>query len=150
MEERLLVRKIENGTVIDHIPAGRGLEVIDLLNIDLAHDETAVILVNVKSGKMGNKDVIKVENRQLSESEVNKIALIAPDATLNIIKNWDVVDKQTVEIPRHLIDVLECPNTSCITRDVKTVKSRFTVENKDPLKVRCHYCERAFHEEDIL
>lgn len=147
--EKLLVRKIENGTVIDHIPAGKGLKVIDILNIDLGHDETAVVLVNVSSRKMGKKDVIKVENKQLSEQEVNKIALVAPTATLNIIKNWNAGEKQKVKLPKILIDVTNCPNTNCITNTDEYMKKKLIVEKENPLKLRCFYCERVFGREEI-
>lgn len=143
------MRKIENGTVIDHIPAGKGLEVINILNIDLGHNETAVVLVNVPSKKMGKKGVIKVENRQLSEWEVNKIALIAPSASLNIIKNWEVVEKQKVKLPKILINVTNCPNANCITNSNENMEKKFIVENENPLKLRCFYCERLFRREEI-
>jgi len=148
-EEKLLVRKIESGTVIDHIPAGKGLEVINILNVNLKHNETAVVLVNVPSRKMGRKDVIKVENKQLSDWEVNKIALIAPTASLNIIKNWKVIEKQNVKLPEILVGVINCPNISCITNTDEYLKKKFIVEKERPLKLRCFYCERMFEREEI-
>lgn len=147
---KLLVRKIKEGTVIDHIPAGKGLEVIEVLNVDLKQDEAAVVLVNVRSGKMGRKDIIKIENRQLTEWEVNKISLIAPTASMNIIHNWRVVEKQNVRLPNMLIDVVKCPNINCITNTDEYLKDKFTVESRNPLKVRCYYCERLFKREEIL
>lgn len=146
---KLLVRKIKEGTVIDHIPAGKGLEVIKILSVDLKQDEAAVVLINVRSAKMGRKDIIKIENRQLTEWEVNKIALIAPTASMNIIHNWRVVEKQKVRLPNMLIGVVKCPNANCITNTDEYLKDKFTVESRNPLKVRCYYCERLFRREEI-
>ncbi len=150
MSEELLVRKIENGTVLDHIPAGKGLDVVKLLDIDLKHDQRAVILANVQSKKFGSKDVIKIENKQLTEDEVKKIALLAPDITLNIIKNWEVVEKKKVELPEVVEGVINCPNSDCITNTGELTDKKFKVEKKNPLRLRCFYCEKSFGREDIV
>ncbi|MGC8812067.1 MAG: aspartate carbamoyltransferase regulatory subunit [Candidatus Aenigmatarchaeota archaeon] len=146
-EKELLVRKIENGTVIDHIPSGFGLKVASLLNLEKSHS-TSVILMNVNSKKLGKKDVVKIENRELTQREVSKIALMAPSATLNIIRNWKVVDKRKISLPEILEEVIKCPNKNCIT-NYEEIKSKFIVEEKEPLKLRCYFCERVFAREEL-
>ncbi len=146
-EKELLVRKIENGTVIDHIPSGFGLKVASLLNLEKTNF-TSVILMNVESKKLGKKDVVKIENRELTEKEVSKIALIAPSATLNIIRNWKVVEKKKISLPEILEEVIKCPNKSCIT-NYEEINSKFAVEEKEPLKLRCYFCERVFSREEV-
>ncbi|MEM5834422.1 MAG: aspartate carbamoyltransferase regulatory subunit [Candidatus Aenigmatarchaeota archaeon] len=146
-EKELLVRKIENGTVIDHIPANLGLKVASLLNLE-ENNSISVILMNVPSKKLGKKDVVKVENRELTEKEVSRIALIAPSATLNIIRNWEVVEKRKISLPEILEGVIKCPNKNCIT-NYEEVETKFVVEEKEPLRLRCYFCERIFTREDV-
>ncbi|MCS7106105.1 MAG: aspartate carbamoyltransferase regulatory subunit [Candidatus Aenigmarchaeota archaeon] len=146
-EKELLVRKIENGTVIDHIPANCGLKVASLLNLE-KNNSTTVILMNVPSKKLGKKDIVKVENRELTEKEANRIALIAPSATLNIVRNWEVVEKRKIILPEILEGVVKCPNKNCIT-NYEEVETKFIVETKEPLKLRCYFCERVFTREEV-
>ncbi|USS40745.1 aspartate carbamoyltransferase regulatory subunit [Thermococcus aggregans] len=145
--KELKVSAINKGTVIDHIPAGRGLKVLEILN--LPEDSTILVAINVRSGKLGRKDIIKVEGKLLDEEEVNKIALIAPTATVNIIENWEVKEKRKVEIPEEIVGIIECANPNCITH-YEEVKPRFKVISKKPLKLRCHYCERTMEEDIVL
>ncbi|MEM5836227.1 MAG: aspartate carbamoyltransferase regulatory subunit [Candidatus Aenigmatarchaeota archaeon] len=149
MSEQRIVTNIENGTVIDHIPAGKGMKVFEILKLE-KHEDRSVILINTLSRKMGRKDVIKVENKEIEEKEINKIALIAPNATISIIKNWEVVEKRKVVLPEILENVINCPNKNCITNSEENVKSKLVVEKKEPLKLRCWYCERIFGVEEIL
>lgn len=146
--KELMVKKINNGSVIDHITAGAGLKVINILNI--TSDETAVLLINVESKKLGRKDIVKIENRELTESEINKISLIAPNATLNIIKNGEVKEKKRVSLPNFLEGVIKCPNSNCITNSNEPVKTKFFFEKKEPIKLRCFYCEKLFNSEEII
>ncbi|RLF81455.1 aspartate carbamoyltransferase regulatory subunit, partial [Thermococci archaeon] len=111
--KELKVSAINKGTVIDHIPSGKGLKVLEILN--LPKDSTILVAINVKSRKLGKKDIIKVEGKILSEDEVNKIALIAPTATVNIIDKWEVVDKKKVEAPDEIVGIIKCANPNCIT-----------------------------------
>ena len=145
--KELKVSAINKGTVIDHIPAGRGLKVLEILN--LSEDSTILVAINVRSGKLGRKDIIKVEGKILNEEEVNKIALIAPTATVNIVENWEVKEKRKVEIPEEIVGIIECANPNCITH-YEEVKPRFKVISKKPLKLRCHYCERTMEEDIVL
>lgn len=144
------VKKIKNGTVIDHIAAGQALNVLKILGITKGYPTTTVtVAMNVPSGKLAFKDIVKVEGRELEAEELDKISLIAPDATINIIRDYEVVEKKTVSLPQILEGVLECDNPNCITH-FEAVKSRFVVEEKNPIKLRCVYCERSMDEEGVV
>lgn len=144
----LKVSAIKEGTVIDHIQAGKGLKVIEILKLNRTR-RTVLLAMNVQSKKLGRKDIVKVEGKFLSEEEVNKIALVAPKATVNIIKDFRVVEKFSVEIPSEIVGILRCANPNCIS-NAEYATSKFYVISREPLKVRCHYCERTMDGEDIL
>ena len=146
MERSLKVRPIENGTVIDHIARGKALNVYKVLNI--GEETTVTIAMYVPSKKYGKKDILKIEGVELSEEDVNKIGLISPNATINIIKNGDVVKKFKVKIPDIITGILKCTNPNCIT-NVERVPGKFKVERKDPLKIRCIYCEKFLNTIEI-
>ena len=141
-EKQLLVSKIENGIVIDHIPAGKAFQVLRLLK--LPADARALIAQNVESGSMGSKDLIKIEGTYLTSSEIDIIAFVAPDATLNIINDWQVKEKRTVSIPGVLEGTFNCPNTLCPTNArYGAPNTRFRVEEGERLeetKLHCAYC----------
>ncbi len=145
-EMKLRVTPIGNGTVIDHIPAGQALNVLKILGIDRTTQATISLLMNVSSRRSGRKDIVKVEDRELKEEEVNKISLIAPGATINIIRDRRVVDKYTVDMPDLIVGVLRCPNPSCISNTNEPINSRFIVKSKNPVILRCVYCEQAIAE----
>ncbi len=144
----LKIEVIPEGTVIDHIPAGKWLKVIEILGLTKPNGGTLLIASNVPSKKLGRKDIVKVEGRYLSEEEVNKITLIAPSATVNIVKDYKITEKFRVGIPEEIFDILRCPNPNCISNR-EYVKSRFHVVSKEPLKLRCHYCERTIEGDEI-
>jgi len=141
--------KIVNGIVIDHIPRFQALKVIRVLGVDKDHDSIVSIGTNFSSGKMGNKDVIKIENKQLTDDELNKISIIAPTATINWIEKETLVKKHKVELPSILKGIVKCANPNCITRheDMKTIF--YPIRDNDVLRLRCHYCERTFDKEDV-
>ncbi len=141
------VYAIKNGTVIDHIPIGKALELVDLLNLR-QWDKTVTVGIGFTSKKHGKKDIIKIENKELTTEEANKVAIIAPTATLNIIRNFERVQKEKLEIPDEIIDIVKCPNPACIT-NYDNVKTKFFCEDKKKLHLRCAYCERYFTENDI-
>ncbi|MCI2430283.1 aspartate carbamoyltransferase regulatory subunit [Candidatus Acetothermia bacterium] len=141
MAEELKVSKIKNGTVIDHITAGMAPSVLRILGIHTGSSDTVIVAMNVKSAQIGLKDMVKVENRVLAQAAVRKIALVAPQATVNIIRDYKVAQKLKVELPTELIGIVRCPNRNCITNSSERVSSYFAVESKDPLALRCHYCE---------
>ena len=115
-DAELKVSKIRNGTVIDHIPAGRALAVLKLLGITGREGHVVTMTMNVKSSKLGRKDLVKVENLELRPEQVNKLTLIAPTATINIVRDYKVVEKRPVNIPERIVSILRCINPSCITR----------------------------------
>ena len=135
---QLLVSPIKNGTVIDHITAGEALNVLKILGITGTTSERLSIATNVVSRDMRRKDIVKIENRELMTEEVDRIALIAPRATINIIREYRVVEKKGVEIPSVLIGVVRCPNPGCISNTNEPIKSRFEVVEKG---LRCYYCD---------
>ena len=145
-EMKLRVTPIGNGTVIDHIPAGQALNVLKILGIDRTTEATISVLMNVTSRRSGKKDIVKVEDRELEEEEVNKISLIAPGATINIIRDRRVVEKYTVDMPDLNVGVLRCPNPSCISNTSEPIKSQLIVKSKNPVTLRCAYCEQPITE----
>jgi len=146
----LIVSKIMNGTVIDHIPAGKALDILNVLNIKGSEGLRIAVLMNVESKKLGRKDIIKIEQKKLTPTEVNVIALIAPTATINIIENFLVVSKYRVEIPEVIEGILRCPNPTCISnKGGEPIRSRFKVVSREPLKIQCVYCGSFVDKDDI-
>jgi aspartate carbamoyltransferase regulatory subunit len=134
----LLVSPIRDGTVIDHITGGEALNVLRMIGITGYTSESLSIATNVKSHKMGTKDIVKIENRELRKEEVDRIALIAPQASINIIRNYQVFQKKGVETPAFLVGVVRCPNPGCISSTNEPIESRFEVLAKG---LRCLYCD---------
>ncbi|MHA1860205.1 MAG: aspartate carbamoyltransferase regulatory subunit [Candidatus Asgardarchaeia archaeon] len=149
-ESTLKVSKIKDGTVIDHITPGKALAVLKLLGIEGSEGNVVSVVMNVASKKMGKKDVIKIENRELTKEEVSKISLISPRATINIIRGFKVVKKTKVEIPDYIEGVIKCANPVCITNSKEPLIPKFRVISKNPVVLRCLYCKRYTTEEDIL
>ena len=137
-QDGLVIRPIENGTVIDHITAGEALNVLRILGITGSTAERISVATNVISKEMGRKDLVKIEDRELAPQEVARIALIAPQASINIVRNRDVIDKNEVPDPDELVGVVKCPNPCCITNANEPVSTRFFVREKVLI---CSYCE---------
>jgi len=137
-EEGLLISPIRNGTVIDHITAGEALSVLRILGITGTTRECLSVATNVKSCEGGLKDIVKVENRELKKNEVDRIALIAPNATINIIRDFMVAEKKGVEIPSILVGVVRCTNPGCISNTNEPIETKFVVEEGG---LRCLYCD---------
>ena len=136
-DHELRVAKIRNGTVIDHVTGGQALNVLSILGIDGAAGLSVSVGMNVPSDRLGRKDVVKVEDRELSQSEVDVISLIAPEATINIIREFEVVQKNRVDRPETVVGLLSCPNRNCITNGNEPVETNFSVVDDG---VRCAYC----------
>lgn len=134
----LLISPIRNGTVIDHITAGEALNVLKIIGITGTTNESVSVATNVASGKMGKKDIVKVVNRELSTEEVDRIALIAPRASISIIREYRVFRKKGVEKPKFLVGTVKCPNPGCISNTNEPIESRFAVI---PSGLQCLYCE---------
>jgi len=140
--KELRVQPIKDGTVIDHIPPGNALKVLHILGMGLTLPDSVIsIAINVR-GKRGKKDIVKIENRELDPREVDKIALIAPNATINIIRNYEVVEKRRVEVPDEIVGIVKCSNPNCISNGKEPVETKFIVKSRNPLKIKCYYCER--------
>jgi aspartate carbamoyltransferase regulatory subunit len=140
-DRELRVKPIVNGTVIDHITAGQALNVLKILGISSHTKSIVSVLMNVPSVAQGAKDVVKVEGRELDPEEVDTIALIAPKSTINIIRNYEVVEKYRVDMPKAVIGLIKCGNPNCISNTNEPVSSKFFVESEDPVLLRCSYCE---------
>ena len=141
MKKELKVPRIKDGTVIDHITAGNAVKVLHILAIPKTTSSTVSVAMNVKS-KLGKKDIVKVENRELDPKEVDKIALIAPKATINIIRDYEVTKKHRVKLPDEIIGIVSCSNPTCVSNANEPVESRFKIISRDPPKIKCYYCER--------
>jgi aspartate carbamoyltransferase regulatory subunit len=145
MEETdLIVRRIKNGTVIDHIDGGKGLQVLAALDINAEKGDVITIALNVPSGKLKKKDIIKLENKFLEEDDTNKLAVIASSCTINIIKNFQLVEKRRVSLPDQIIRIFRCSNPACITNSKEHLESVIDVVDKDNLVLKCRYCSRFF------
>lgn len=143
-DEELRVSKIGRGTVIDHIPGGQALNVLAILGIDGTEGDVVSIGMNVPSDRLGQKDVVKVEDRKLSQSEVDVLSLVAPEASINIIQDFDVVEKHRVERPEYVSGVLRCSNHNCITTEGEPIDSEFEVLDDG---IRCLYCDTIIRED---
>ena len=148
-EERAIkVSALKQGTVIDHLRAGTGLRVMAVLGLSESA-QTVSIGLNLDSRLMGRKDLIKIESWELSRREVNKIAILSPDATLSIIRNFEVVNKLGPELEDVLEGIVGCRNPSCISNH-EPIESRFVVGEREPtLHLRCDYCERSVPVDEI-
>lgn len=145
-DQQLRVSKIRDGTVIDHLTAGEALDVLAILGIDGSNGEGVSIGMNVISDRLGTKDIVKVEDRELSQSEVDVLAVIAPEATINIIRDYTVIDKKRIERPTAVTGVLSCPNRNCITNANEPVNTRFMVLDEG---LQCNYCGSIVHEDEV-
>ena len=149
--DKLIVSKIKNGTVIDHITAGLALSVLKILGISGREGFVVSVAMNVKSKKLGKKDIVKIENIELNEEQVNKIALISPHATINIIKDYKVILKRRVKVPTIIRGILRCINPNCITnKSNEPITPVFYLKSRSPLRIACKYCGSEMGIKDIL
>ena len=132
------IDSIQYGFVIDHIPAGKGMKLYELLGLD-ALDCSVALIRNVGSDKLGKKDIIKID----ADIEINFdiIGFIAPEVTVNIIKNGEIVDKKKMELPPELTGVISCKNPRCITTTEQELIHKFKLTDKENRVYRCIYCE---------
>ncbi len=141
-QSELMVRRIKEGTVIDHIDEGKGLQVLNALGID-GHDGGLItIALNVPSGKFKKKDIIKIENKFLEDDDTNKLAVIAPKATINKIKDYRLVEKRRVSLPNEIDRIFRCSNPDCITNSKEKIESVMDVVDKEGCVLKCRYCGR--------
>jgi aspartate carbamoyltransferase regulatory subunit len=136
------VTPIRNGTVIDHIDVGMALKVLRIIGVRGDVSSTVSVLIHVPSKKGAWKDIVKIEDRELDPKELDKIALISPDATINIIRDYNVAEKFVVEVPERVRAIMRCSNPGCITNKNEPVEPEFVVQAKRPPALRCVYCDR--------
>jgi len=149
-ETMLKISKIKNGTVIDHITGGHALDVVKILGISGHTGGIVSVAMNVPSKRYSMKDIVKVEGRELNPREVDKIALLAPHATINIIRDYEVIEKKVVKLPEIIRGIVKCSNPACISNSNEPVQSTFYVEHKEPLMLKCHYCGNIMEKQDVL
>lgn len=143
--QELKVQPIRNGTVIDHIAPGNAIRVLRILAMPRpGWTSVLTAAMNVPSSR-GRKDILKIEDRELDPTEVNKISLIAPQATINIVREYEVIRKEIVQLPEKVSGLVKCPNPNCITNS-EPVKTQFLVASQQPLRLRCGYCDREIHD----
>ena len=142
-ESELMVRRIKEGTVLDHIDEGKGLQVLNALRIDGKDGSLITIALNVPSGKFKKKDIIKVENKFLKDDDTNMLSVIAPKATINIIKDYKLVEKRRVALPNEINRIFRCSNPDCITNSTEHIESVMDVIDKEGRVLKCRYCSRV-------
>jgi aspartate carbamoyltransferase regulatory subunit len=149
-DTELRVSKIKDGTVIDHITAGHALDVVKILGITGREKGPITIAINVPSKQLRVKDIVKIEGRELNPQEVHKIALLAPHASINIIRGYKVIRKQEVKLPKVIDDIIKCANPACISNSNEPVTAKFYVDCGEPLSLKCHYCGYIVEKKDVL
>ena len=149
-KSELKIKAIENGTVIDHITVNKALHILNILGLPDKDTHNVTVAMNVSSSEIGRKDILKIENRELDAKELNQVALIAPQATINIIRNYETIKKDKVGLPDKITGILRCTNSKCITNfENEPITPIFNVIQTYPPVVRCHYCEKLIKTEDI-
>ncbi|MBQ3175590.1 MAG: aspartate carbamoyltransferase regulatory subunit [Bacteroidales bacterium] len=147
--KKLKVSAIENGTVLDHIPANQLFKVINILNLTDCRNQVT-FGTNLESKLLGKKAIIKIADRYFADDEINKITLVAPQAKINVIKNFEVVEKRILTVPSEITGIAKCSNPKCITNH-QPVPTRFaTVADGGHLKLQCHFCEKMTDAENVV
>ena len=145
--KELVVSALKNGTVIDHIPEGNVLNVVRILNLEDFEDQI-YLGANLDSKKYGKKGIIKVSNKYFKSNEINKIALVAPTATLIEIKDFQITSKKQVSVPNKVEGFVKCFNPNCVT-NVEDIGTKFQVVDKKDVKLKCYYCEKVTAEKNM-
>ncbi len=138
---------ISNGTVLDHLPVGAALKIIEILGLDRPRD-TVTVAINTESRRMGRKDLVFIEGKALSKEEIEKIALIAAGGTINIIKGKGIKKKEKIMLPKQASGLIKCMNPKCIS-NVESLPTKFSL-TQNPLKAKCYYCEKTISAEEIM
>lgn len=146
-KKELQVAALENGTSIDHIPVDQLFRVVKLLGIEHLHSRITIGF-NLSSNKMGKKGIIKIADKFFKEEEINRIALVAPNVNLNIIRDYELVEKKKVTLPDEIRGLVKCNNPKCITNN-EPMCTYFRVIDSEKVSLKCHYCERKIDKKDI-
>lgn len=144
----LQISALENGIVIDHIPSHKLYSIVKLLNLK-EYSEVTTVGFNLKSKSLGKKGLIKIADKELDEEELGKIAILAPNVTINIIKNYKAVAKKKLSIPSEIIGIIKCDNSKCISNHEKISSKFLNVSEGDNKKYKCYYCERVTTQNEI-
>ena len=142
------VAALRHGTVIDHLTAGMALKALAVLGVPKVG--AALLGIHLSSEKMGRKDLIKLEDREITDAEIAKLALFGPHATVSFIRDYKVWRKVEVKLPESITGILKCPNPNCITNHERVITTSFRVESASPTRVRCGYCERRLDESEFV
>lgn len=143
----LMVSALENGTVIDHIPADKVFDVVNMLKLQ-EMTTPVTIGANLESKKIGRKGIIKIADRYFTDEEVNKLSVIVPNIVLTTIRNFEVTEKRHITMPDEIRNIVRCPNPKCITNH-EPMQTVFNVTDKDNGTLRCRYCNKEIRKEDI-
>ena len=147
-EKELKVAALKNGTVIDHIPSDKLFKVASILQVEKC-DNQVTLGNNLESKCLGFKGIIKISDRFFEESETNKIALLAPNAKINIIRNYEVVEKRTLTLPSEIRDIVQCGNPNCITNHQPVATCFYVINENETICLKCRYCEREVRQEEV-
>ncbi len=139
--QELMVAAIQNGTVIDHIPSSKLFQVVRLLHLEDLKSSSVMIGYRLKSKKMDDKSIVKIENKFFSDAELNQLSVVAPNVTLCIIRDYEVVEKKCVKLPSELVGIVKCANPKCICNN-EPMQTRFRVTDSNRGIIQCHYCEK--------
>jgi aspartate carbamoyltransferase regulatory subunit len=146
-KKELKVNAIRNGTVIDHIPSQSLFSVINILGLNKI-DQQVTFGFNLESKKLGKKAIIKVAEIFFKDEDLNRISLVAPDAKLNIIRDYEVIEKRVVIVPDEITGIAKCMNPKCISNH-EEMTTRFVVVNKSPVLLKCRYCEKITDQDHL-
>lgn len=146
--QALQVAALKNGTVIDHIPSEKLFTVVSLLHLN-EMECNITIGFNLESKKLGKKGIIKIADKFFCDEEINRIAVVAPQAKLNIIRDYEVVEKKQVHLADDLAGIIKCANPMCISNN-EPMRTLFHVTDKESCIIRCHYCEKEQSREEIV
>jgi aspartate carbamoyltransferase regulatory subunit len=148
MEKKLKVAALKDGTVIDHIPSDKLFKVVQILHLDTCLNQIT-LANNLESKKIGSKGLVKIADRALAEHETNKLALVCPDAKINIIRDFEVIEKRALFLPDEIIEIVQCANPKCITNH-QPVQTRFhIIRDEVKMRLKCRYCEREISREEV-
>lgn len=139
-----MVAAIENGTVIDHIPSSKLFEVVNLLHLDQIKSSSIMMGYNLKSKKHGTKSIIKVADKFFTDAELNRLSIVAPNVSLCIIRDYEVVEKKKVSLPSEIKGIVRCANPKCITNN-EPMATHFTTVDAEKGTLRCRYCEKELN-----
>lgn len=146
--KELKVAALRNGTVIDHIPADKLFKVVSILKIESSKNQIT-LANNLESAKIGSKGLIKISERALAVDETNKLALIAPNAKINIIRDFVVVEKRPLILPSEIREIVQCTNPVCITNNQPVTTHFHVIKDNGEILLKCNYCEREIKRENV-